>query len=686
MIATIHAFFASIVTYLHHNPNMGSLLAFLVSFTESLPLIGTIIPGSVTMTAMGALIGAGVLPFGATFFWSVLGAFLGDFTGYGIGYYFQDGLQKIWPFRRYPQWIEKGEKFFQAHGGKSIILGRFIGPARSAVPMIAGLLRLHWLRFAAAAIPSAILWAMLYILPGILLGALSLEIPAAKTTEFMIGGLLIILALWAVVWSIQHFFRQLASFTNRKVDQLWNWLSTHHRSKWFISLITNKGNPKDHYQLTLSLSAILFLILFFVIFFEVVSKGFLTHLNNPIFHVLQSFRNPHADNFFVIFTCAFEPKLTIISGLFLAFLLAVARQWRPSLHLFLLTLSIACIVVGFKDFIYFSPRPEGFLLIKSGSSFPSGHVALAVSVLGFVAYLITQRAGDISRYAAYSILSILVILIAFSRLYLGCHWLTDIIGSIFLGLAFLLAAIVSYRRHQLNITLKRLSAWKFSGMIIIAFLPIWILGNVTSFKKVKIETTPYFSIQTVSLQTWWSNPTHYLPLYRDNRFGVARQPFNLQWVGDIQKIQAYLESQGWSVNHSKITLKSTLQRFASKDPQYHLSLLPALYHHEKPKLTMIKYLPSHEGIFVLRLWQPAVTLTDAGKTLWIGSIYLQFPPPKLLSFHHENLQSFLVKDNLIKLLGNLGQRKTKINIISLEDQPQKIKELNWNGEILIIQD
>lgn len=117
--------FQTILNYLHQNPQMGIWFAFLVAFSESLPIIGTIIPGSITMTIIGVLMGSGGLPFLPTLLIASAAAFCGDCIGYGLGFYYNERIRTLWPFKNYLKWINKGEAFFKKHGGKSIIIGRF---------------------------------------------------------------------------------------------------------------------------------------------------------------------------------------------------------------------------------------------------------------------------------------------------------------------------------------------------------------------------------------------------------------------------------------------------------------------------------------------------------------------------------------------------------------------------------
>ena len=68
-------------------------------------------------------------------------------------------------------------RFFEKYGGKSVAFGRFVGPMRAVIPLVAGMMGMPTGRFLAANILSAIVWAPVYLLPGIVFGA-SLELAA----------------------------------------------------------------------------------------------------------------------------------------------------------------------------------------------------------------------------------------------------------------------------------------------------------------------------------------------------------------------------------------------------------------------------------------------------------------------------------------------------------------------------
>ena len=96
---------------------------------------------------------------------------LGDGLSYELGRSREASI-RAWPlFRRYRQPLVRGEAFLARHGGKSILLARFAAPVRAFVPLLAGFGHMPRPRFYAVNIFSALLWAPVHILPGVLFGA-----------------------------------------------------------------------------------------------------------------------------------------------------------------------------------------------------------------------------------------------------------------------------------------------------------------------------------------------------------------------------------------------------------------------------------------------------------------------------------------------------------------------------------
>ncbi|WP_019903069.1 DedA family protein [Methylobacterium sp. 77] len=138
----------------------------LLAFCESLAFLSILVPATVLLVAIGALIGASGIPFWPIVIGGGIGAGLGDWVSYEIGRYFQHGAKTIWPMSRYPQMVEKGEDFCRRYGAWGIVIGRFIGPARAVVPLIAGIFEVARLPFQLANWSSAFVWAFVWLAPG----------------------------------------------------------------------------------------------------------------------------------------------------------------------------------------------------------------------------------------------------------------------------------------------------------------------------------------------------------------------------------------------------------------------------------------------------------------------------------------------------------------------------------------
>lgn len=157
------------------NQDHAWLVIFLIAFAESMIVLGIIIPGLPLMLMLGGLIATGALNMWFVFFWCVVGAVAGDGLSFWIGKRYKHHALNIWPLRNHPEWITRGEFFFEKWGGVSILFGRFFGPLRSTIPVLAGILGMSQARFTFWNFWSAVIWAPMYLAPGYLLGWLSTQ-------------------------------------------------------------------------------------------------------------------------------------------------------------------------------------------------------------------------------------------------------------------------------------------------------------------------------------------------------------------------------------------------------------------------------------------------------------------------------------------------------------------------------
>jgi membrane protein DedA with SNARE-associated domain len=151
-----------------------------VSFAESLAFLSLLVPGWAIMVAAGALAGSGVLNPWPVVLGAIVGAILGDSVSYWIGRKFGPALPRMWPFRSRPELLEKGHAFFARWGGLSVALGRFFGPVRAVIPLIAGMMQMPRRQFWVWNIGSAFVWAPAVVFSGAALGAVVEAVWAGK--------------------------------------------------------------------------------------------------------------------------------------------------------------------------------------------------------------------------------------------------------------------------------------------------------------------------------------------------------------------------------------------------------------------------------------------------------------------------------------------------------------------------
>lgn len=137
-----------------------------ITFFESLVLIGAFIPATALMVLAGGLIAAGVLDPIPVIVCCVAGATVGDAVSYALGRNMGPGVLRHQMLKRHRRNVARTRLFTRRHGGWAILVGRFFGPLRAFVPLVAGVLQMKSRSFQVANVVSAAIWVPAILAPG----------------------------------------------------------------------------------------------------------------------------------------------------------------------------------------------------------------------------------------------------------------------------------------------------------------------------------------------------------------------------------------------------------------------------------------------------------------------------------------------------------------------------------------
>ena len=160
-------FVSGIIEFVKANQGWSVPIVFLLAFGESIAFISLVLPFWGMLVAIGALVGVSwSLEFGLLWLAASIGAALGDWVSYWLGYHYHDRIARMWPLSRYPDLLPRGHAFFEKYGVWAIVLGRFSGPFRASVPIVAGATQMDQTKFQIANWASAFLWAGVLLIFG----------------------------------------------------------------------------------------------------------------------------------------------------------------------------------------------------------------------------------------------------------------------------------------------------------------------------------------------------------------------------------------------------------------------------------------------------------------------------------------------------------------------------------------
>ena len=418
------------------------VLVGLGAFLETGAFVGLVLPGETVVILGGAVAGQGetsvVLTIGVVWFGAVAGDSVSFLLGrrLGRGFLLRHGPRVRITHERFA----RVEDYFARHGGKTIVIGRFIGLVRALAPFIAGSSGMRYSYFLPFSVLGTGLWAATFGLIGYFA---SQSLDAAAHTAGQ-GTLLFGIAV-AVIVGIVVAVRFLREPANRKRlvagmerrGALRPLLHAGRRVAPQARFLWARVTPGRLGLEFTTLLAVLAVSLYVAIAYTVVISGDPgpTPGDRTAFDVAGHLRAGWVTDVAKIVTALGSAAVNLPLAALAVVLLAARRHWAEAA---VLVAAMAIIYIGVPELKDATdrPRPSNPLTGAEGSAFPSGHAAHSV-IFGWLALTLTVRLRPgMAGGSALLVLGIaLAALVGLSRVYLRVHYMSDVNAGWALGVA-----------------------------------------------------------------------------------------------------------------------------------------------------------------------------------------------------------------------------------------------------------
>jgi cation-transporting ATPase E/undecaprenyl-diphosphatase len=368
------------------------------------------------------------------------------------------------------------------------------------------------------------------------------------------------------------------------------------------------------------------LLVFFGVLEDITAGDPLVRADAALFHLLQSMRTVSLDRVMIAITELGDGIVTAAISAVVCFWLAWRRALRAALY-FVAAVSGAGLFTVLLNLSVRVARPVEIYSGWDAFSFPSGHAAVSTALYGFLAIVIAAEVGRAWRTWVIAAAILVISLIAFSRLYLGAHFLSDVIAGLAFSAAWIALLGIAYLHRARSIV----NAGSLCAVVAAAIIAI---GGWHISRQHAVDLARYavpIESRVMPFTEWWRVGWAELPARRINLGGDLREPLTVQWVGELGALEAQLLSADWHepVAWSRRSGFAWLRRDAKLED---LPVAPQLENGHRAKLTLIRTDASgSDGTrLVMRLWRSAVAVTDnigAEHPLWVATVVSEHLEP-----------------------------------------------------------
>jgi membrane protein DedA with SNARE-associated domain/membrane-associated phospholipid phosphatase len=435
------------------------LVIFLIVVLECQPLLGLVMPGESLVLIGGFLSGQGELAPGLLIVVIAAAAIIGDSIGFELGRQLGRGwlLQRGRRFGLRQEHLDRVDNFIVRHGGKAVFTGHFLHLMRALMPFVAGASRISYPRFLVINAAGCIVWSFTFVMLGYVVGESWRRAAhwVGRASEIVGGALLFAIALvWLWRWLVRH---------ENEVRRRWQAIVDQPRVAVMrrrfapqLEFLVARLSPQGYLGLHLTIGLVCIIgasWLFGGIAEDVVSGEPLTVIDVNVAQWFHARTTPGMQTAMGLVTALASPIPVTGVALVTALLLGWKRCWYRLLAL-VLALSGGMVLAFLLKLFFHRNRPDftDSFTVFSGYSFPSGHTMAATLLCGVLAVfaVITLESW---RWRVRAVLSacVMIVLVGFSRVYLGAHFLSDVLGAAAAGLAWLafcLTAVDTLRRYR----------------------------------------------------------------------------------------------------------------------------------------------------------------------------------------------------------------------------------------------